>query len=158
DVLLLDEPTNHLDILSIRWLEKFLAAYRGCAIVISHDHRFLDNVSTHVLDVDYATITHYVGDYTSFVKVKREELERLQGEREQQEKAIAHKQAFVDRFRYKATKARQAQSRLKQIEKIEVSDIPETTRRAPSLRFDQERPSGRDVLSVERLSKSYGNK
>jgi len=157
DVLLLDEPTNHLDILSIRWLEKFLVAYKGCAIVISHDQRFLDNIATHILDVDYETITLYTGNYSTFVVEKVATLERKQAERAQQEKVIADKKAFVERFRYKATKARQAQSRLKQLEKIEVIDIAQTSRRTPLLRFDQLRPSGRDVLEVRGLHKAYGD-
>jgi ATPase subunit of ABC transporter with duplicated ATPase domains len=155
DVLLLDEPTNHLDILSIRWLEKFLAAYAGCAIVISHDQRFLDNVATHVLDVDYGTITSYVGDYSAFVVEKQAVRERKQAEIEKAEAEIAHKRAFVERFRYKATKAAQAQSRLKQIERIEVEELAETTRRAPRFAFTQARPSGRDVLAVEHVAKAY---
>ena len=118
DVLLLDEPTNHLDIVSIRWLEKFLTAFPGTAIVISHDHRFLDNVCTHIADVDYETITLYPGDYTHFATAKRAERERRQKEIAQREKQIADHQAFVDRFRYKATKARQAQSKAKLIEKM----------------------------------------
>jgi ATPase subunit of ABC transporter with duplicated ATPase domains len=157
DVLLLDEPTNHLDILSIRWLEKFLVSYKGCAVIISHDQRFLDNVATHILDVDYETVTHYVGNYAAFGEQKQATLERKQAELAQQEKVIADKRAFVDRFRYKATKARQAQSRLKQLEKIEVIEIARTSRRAPSLSFDPLRPSGRDVLEVKGLCKAYGD-
>jgi ATPase subunit of ABC transporter with duplicated ATPase domains len=158
DLLLLDEPTNHLDILSIRWLEKFLAGHGGCVVVISHDQRFLDNVATHVLDVDYGTITLYHGAWSAFVAEKRAERERRQAEIERVEEVIAHKQAFVDRFRYKATKAKQAQSRIKQIEKIEVPDLPESSRRAPTFRFVQARPSGRDVLEATGISKSYGDK
>ncbi len=156
DVLLLDEPTNHLDILSIRWLEKFLVAYKGCAIVISHDQRFLDNIATHILDVDYGTLTLYAGNYSAFAIEKEATLERKEAERSQQEKVIADKKAFVERFRYKATKARQAQSRLKQLEKIEVVELAQSSRRAPVLRFDQLRQSGRDVLEVRGLCKSYG--
>ncbi len=158
DALLLDEPTNHLDILSIRWLEKFLAGYKGCALVISHDQRFLDNVATHILDVDYETINLYVGNYTAFEREKQATLERQESLAAQQEKVIADKKAFVERFRAKATKARQAQSRLKQLEKIEVIEIEETSRRAPVLRFEALRPSGRDVLEVADLSKAYGEK
>jgi ATPase subunit of ABC transporter with duplicated ATPase domains len=158
DVLLLDEPTNHLDILSIRWLEKFLAAYRGAAVVISHDQRFLDNVATHILDIDYETITAYPGNYAAFVVEKEAARTRMEAEIERAEKEIAHKRAFVERFRYKATKAKQAQSRLKQIEKIEVAELEETSRRAPVFRFAQERPSGRDVLEVAGVSKAYGDK
>lgn len=159
DVLLLDEPTNHLDILSIRWLEKFLAAYKGCAVVISHDQRFLDNIATHILDIDYDTITVYPGNYSTFAEEKRAVRTRKQAEIEQAEAVIAHKRAFVDRFRYKATKAAQAQSRLKQIDKIaaEIEELPETSRRAPSFSFTQERPSGKDVIAIENLCKSYGD-
>jgi ATPase subunit of ABC transporter with duplicated ATPase domains len=156
DALFLDEPTNHLDILSIRWLEKFLAGYRGVALVISHDQRFLDNVATHILDVDYETVLPYTGNYTSFVAQKAAIRERKEGEIARAEKIIADKRAFVDRFGAKATKAKQAQSRLKQIERIEVEELKDTSRRAPLFRFVPERPSGRDVLEVEGLSKSYG--
>ncbi len=158
DVLLLDEPTNHLDILSIRWLEKFLAGYQGCAVVISHDQRFLDNVATHILDVDYGTVTLYTGNYSAFTVDKTATRERKQAEIEKAEAEIAHKRAFVERFRYKATKAAQAQSRLKQIDKIEVEELADTTRRSPRFLFTPERPSGRDVLAVEGVSKAYGPK
>jgi ATPase subunit of ABC transporter with duplicated ATPase domains len=158
DVLLLDEPTNHLDILSIRWLEKFLAAYAGCAIVISHDQRFLDNVATHVLDVDYGTITLYTGNYSAFAVEKAAVRARKEAEIEKAQADIAHKQAYVDRFRYKATKSAQAQSRLKQIEKIEVEELADTSRRSPRFLFVSERPSGRDVLFIEGLCKAYGDK
>jgi ATPase subunit of ABC transporter with duplicated ATPase domains len=158
DLLLLDEPTNHLDILSIRWLEKFLAGYRGAALVISHDQRFLDNVVTHVLDVDYETVTEYPGTYTHFVAEKAAVRARKEAEIARQEKIIAEKRAFVERFGAKATKAKQAQSRLKQIEKIEVEELAETSRRAPLFRFEPERASGRDVVELTELQKSYGEK
>ena len=158
DALFLDEPTNHLDILSIRWLEKFLAQYRGVALVISHDQRFLDNVTTHILDVDYETITPYTGNYSSFVQQKEAIRTQKEGQIERAEKIIAEKRAFVDRFGAKATKAKQAQSRLRQIEKIEVEDLKNSSRRAPLFRFTPERQSGRDVLEIEGLSKSYGDK
>jgi ATPase subunit of ABC transporter with duplicated ATPase domains len=158
DILLLDEPTNHLDILSIRWLEDFLRGYQGCAIVISHDHRFLERVSTHILDVDYRTITAYTGSYASFMEQK--ELFRTQKEAEvaRAQKIVADKMAFIERFRAKATKARQAQSRVKQVEKIEVPQLVQSSRRAPSFHFEQQRPSGKDVLEVAGLSKSFGEK
>jgi ATPase subunit of ABC transporter with duplicated ATPase domains len=158
DVLLLDEPTNHLDILSIRWLEKFLAGYRGVALVISHDQRFLDNVATRILDVDYGTVTEYAGNYTAFTGEKVAVRERKETEIARAEKIIAEKRAFVDRFGAKATKAKQAQSRLKQIEKIEVEELASTSRRAPYFRFEPERPSGKDVLDVTHVSKAYGDK
>ncbi|HSO37068.1 MAG TPA: ABC-F family ATP-binding cassette domain-containing protein [Labilithrix sp.] len=158
DVLLLDEPTNHLDILSIRWLEKFLASYQGCAIVISHDQRFLDNVATHVLDVDYGTITVYTGNYTTFAREKGAIRERKEAEIARAESIIAEKKAWVERFGAKATKARQAQSRLKQIEKIEVEELESSSRRAPQFVFTPERKSGRDVLEITGVSKAYGDK
>ena len=160
DLLLLDEPTNHLDILSIRWLEKFLARYEGCAVVISHDQRFLDNVSTHILDVDYGTVTLYHGNFTRFLVQKEETRLRKEGELARMEKIVQEKKDFVARFKAKATKARQAQSRQKQLEKIEdkMEDVPETSRRTPHFNFVPLRQSGREVLTVEHVAKAYGEK
>jgi ATPase subunit of ABC transporter with duplicated ATPase domains len=158
DALFLDEPTNHLDILSIRWLEKFLAGYRGAALVISHDQRFLDNAATHIMDVDYGTITTYTGNYTTFVAEKAAVRERKEAEIARTQKIIAEKRAFVDRFGAKATKAKQAQSRLKQIEKIEVEELQESSRQSPLFRFIPERPSGKDVLEIASVSKAYADK
>ena len=158
DVLLLDEPTNHLDILSIRWLEKFLSGYRGCAVVISHDQRFLDNIATHILDVDYGTITLYTGNYATFAREKTAVRERKEAEIARKEDIIAEKKAWVERFGAKATKARQAQSRLKQIEKIEVEELEQSSRRTPHFAFVPERKSGRDVLEISGVTKSYGEK
>ena len=158
DCLLLDEPTNHLDILSIRWLEKFLESYKGTAIVISHDHRFLDNICTHIVDVDYATITLYPGNYTAFAAAKVADRERKEAEIDKQEKQIADHQAFVDRFRAKATKARQAQSKIKMIERIVIERLPRSSRRYPIFKFHQVRPSGRQVLELAGVSKAYGDK
>jgi len=158
DVLLLDEPTNHLDILSIRWLERFLAGYRGCAIVISHDQRFLDNVATHILDVDYGTITLYTGNYSAFAAEKVAVRERKEAEIARTEATIAEKKAWIERFGAKATKARQAQSRLKQLEKIEVEELESSSRREPRFAFPIEKKSGKDVLTIEHVSKSYGDK
>ena len=159
DVLLLDEPTNHLDILSIRWLEMFLRDYAGPAVVISHDHRFLDNICTAILDVDYETVILYSGDYTFFQKAKRQERERREKEIAAREREIAHHQQFVDRFRAKATKARQAQTKLKLIEKAEESmvELPHSSRRYPNFRFDQQRDSGRDVLKISGVKKAFGD-
>jgi ATPase subunit of ABC transporter with duplicated ATPase domains len=160
DVLMLDEPTNHLDILSIRWLEQFLQGYQGCAVVISHDRRFLDAVATDILDVDHETVTLYRGNYTAFEREKEARLGRAMAELAKKQEEIEHKKAFVDRFGAKATKAKQAQSRQKQIEKIEATivDLKPSSRRAPRIRFVPERPSGRDVLAVEHVSKAYGEK
>ncbi|MBW2458246.1 MAG: ABC-F family ATP-binding cassette domain-containing protein, partial [Deltaproteobacteria bacterium] len=156
DLLLLDEPTNHLDILTIRWLEDYLCAYEGCAVVVSHDHRFIDRVATHILDVDYATVTPYVGNYSKFVVDKQQTRGRKEAEIAKQQQAIAEKKAFIERFRAKNTKARQAQSRVKQIERIEIEELPQTSRRAPLFRFEQQRKSGREVVEAKGIAKAYG--
>ena len=158
DALLLDEPTNHLDILSIRWLEKFLSEYTGLAVVISHDHRFLDNVCNHILDVDYETILLYPGNYQAFIKAKAEERARKEAEIGKREKQIADHKAFIDRFKAKATKARQAQSKMKQMERIVIDRLPTSSRRYPNFRFQSCRPSGKHVLTLEGLGKSYDEK
>jgi ATPase subunit of ABC transporter with duplicated ATPase domains len=159
DVLLLDEPTNHLDILSIRWLEKFLVdSYKGTALVISHDHRFLDNICTHIVDVDYETMILYPGNYNAFLAAKVENRDRKEAEIEKREAEIARHKEFVDRFRAKATKARQAQSKIKMIEKIVIERLPQTSRRYPTFKFKQVRPSGRMALEMEGISKAYGDK
>ncbi len=158
DVLLLDEPTNHLDIVSIRWLETFLESFAGCSVIVSHDHRFLDNVSTQIVDVDYEDIVVYPGSYQRFVQAKAEERARREREIEKRQSEIAEHQAFVERFRAKATKARQAQSKLKKIDRIEIEELPESSRRYPRFRFSQRRPSGRQVLEIEGLGKSYGGR
>ena len=159
DALLLDEPTNHLDILSIRWLEKFLRDFRGPAVVISHDHRFLDNVATHILDVDYETVLAYPGHYTGFLGLKAAERERREKEIAVRQREIAHHRKFVDRFRAKASKARQAQSRVRMIEKKAegLVELPRSSRRYPTFRFGQRRPSGQEVVSVRGVSKSFGD-
>ena len=159
DALLLDEPTNHLDILSIRWLETFLRDFAGAAVVISHDHRFLDNISTCILDIDYETVQLYRGEYTAFVKAKRAERSRREKEIVQREREMAHHQQFVDRFRAKAGKARQAQNKLRLIEKMEeeMVELPKSSRRYPVFRFEQRRKSGRDVLALTGVQKAFGD-
>ena len=159
DVLLLDEPTNHLDILSIRWLEKFLQAFKGPVVVISHDHRFLDNVSTQILDVDYDTVQLYNGDYTHFASAKVSERTRREKEIDNRAREIAHHQDFIDRFRAKASKARQAQSKLRLIQKKagELQELPGSSRRYPTFRFTPLRPSGRDVLKISGIRKAFGD-
>ena len=159
DVLLLDEPTNHLDIVSIRWLEKFLVdTYKGTAIVISHDHRFLDNICTHIVDVDYETMILYPGNYHAFLAAKVGNRDRKEAEIEKREAEIARHKDFIDRFKAKATKARQAQSKVKMIEKIVIERLPQTSRRYPVFKFQQVRPSGRMALELEGISKAYGDK
>ena len=159
DALLLDEPTNHLDILSIRWLETFMRDFSGPVIVISHDHQFLDGIATHILDIDYETVTLYHGNYTAFLEEKRHERERREKDIAGQEREIAHQQEFVNRFKAKATKARQAQSKAKIIEKKMDSMVAlaQSSRRYPTFKFEEWRPSGRDVLKVKGIEKAYGD-
>ncbi|HIF38743.1 MAG TPA: ATP-binding cassette domain-containing protein [Gemmatimonadetes bacterium] len=160
DVLLLDEPTNHLDILSIRWLETFLRDFVGAVVVISHDHRFLDNVSNKILDVDYETVLMYTGNYSQFLKAKVSERERREKEISSRKREISEHQKFVDRFRAKASKARQAQSKIRMIEKKAdaLVTLPPSSRKYPTFRFEQQRASGRDVLKVKGVKKAYGDK
>lgn len=157
-ILLLDEPTNHLDIVSIRWLELFLSSYKGIILLVSHDKRFMDHVCTQILDIDFDTITPYSGNYSAFEQAKA--LFMLQKEKEilAQEKEIAHKQAFIDRFRSKASKARQAQSRIKQLERMEVVEPIKSSRIHPKFNFDIADIGSKEVLAVKNLSKSYGEK
>jgi ATPase subunit of ABC transporter with duplicated ATPase domains len=160
DILLLDEPTNHLDILTIRWLEKFLCAHEGTVLVISHDQRFLDNVATHILDIDYGTITLYHGNYSAFchrktrpsVNASRLKLRAIEAD-------VAHKQAYVDRFRYKASKA---QTGAKQIKTNRKNRHPRARRFVtPSRHPSIWRSFGKAVgmcWKSRRVSKSYGDK
>ena len=159
DVLLLDEPTNHLDILSIRWLEKFLQNFPGPAVIISHDHRFLDNVATKILDVDYATVTLYHGNYSQFGEQKVAERERREKEIEGRQKEIAHHMKFVERFKAKNSKARQAGSKLKMAERLaeDLEELPGSSRRYPKFRFRQGTPSGKDVLKIKGVTKAFGD-
>jgi ATPase subunit of ABC transporter with duplicated ATPase domains len=156
DVLLLDEPTNHLDILSIRWLEKFLLKYRGCVLIVSHDRRFLNSVATHIVDVDYEQVMLYPGNYDDFERSKVEHRERQETEIKKREKEIGEHKAFIDRFKAKATKARQANSRAKRMAKIVIDKLPESSRRYPRFKFKQLRPSGRNVVEVSGVGKAYG--
>ena len=158
DVLLLDEPTNHLDIVSIRWLENYLCTkYDGTLIFISHDRNFLNSVAAHIVDIDYEELRLYTGNYEQFLEAKAlAEIQKLK-EIESYERKTAEMQAFVDRFRAKATKARQAQSRVKQLDKMEVPEVKRSSRISPDLRFEQSRPSGRTVLIVKNVSKKFAD-
>jgi ATPase subunit of ABC transporter with duplicated ATPase domains len=160
DVLLLDEPTNHLDILSIAWLEGFIHDFAGPVVIISHDHQFLDGIATHILDVDYQQITKYTGNYTRFVDAKREERERREKDIASRSREIAQTMEFVERFKAKASKARQAQSKLRMVERKqeEMQELPVSSRRYPNFRLLEQRASGRDVLKTKGIKKTYGEK
>jgi ATPase subunit of ABC transporter with duplicated ATPase domains len=159
DVLLLDEPTNHLDILSIAWLEAYLKSeFRGVLIFISHDQNFLENLSTQIVDVDYGDVRLYPTSYKKFLADKQLYADQKASERKSLEKRIEQMQGFVDRFRAKASKARQAQSRVKQIERIELPDIEHSSRVSPTFKFSQTRPPGKVVLTVHEATKYFGPK
>lgn len=158
DVLLLDEPTNHLDLESVTWLEGFLRAYDGAVVLVSHDRAFMDGIVNKVAEIDQRTITVYSGDYQNYVKARELAIEQLKVKHDAQIKEIAHMQAFVDRFRFKNTKARQAQERIRRIEKIksELVEVPEQ-RQAVRFRFPQPPRTGDMVIALEDVHKSYGD-
>lgn len=156
DVMLLDEPTNHLDILSIAWLEQFLKTnFKGLLIFISHDRGFLNSVSTNILDIDYDTIMDYPGDYDKFCQSKEERLILKKNELKNQEKKIDALQGFVDRFGAKASKASQAASRQKMIDRIELVEIKDSNIFKPYFNFKQQNPSGKTVVTVDDLHKNF---
>jgi ATPase subunit of ABC transporter with duplicated ATPase domains len=156
DVLLLDEPTNHLDIISIYWLENYLKEkFKGALLFISHDVMFLNNVSTHILDIDYGEISQYTGNYDKFASQKQQIVEHKMHEVNYLEKKLAKMQEFVNKFRA-GTRSKQASSREKQMDRIELPDIQKSSRVSPYFNFKQKRPSGKHVLKVEALAKSYG--
>ncbi len=159
EVLLLDEPTNHLDLESVRWLEGFLRTYEGAVIVVSHDRAFMDNMVDRVAEVADGTVNLYKGNYTAYLKAREERLERLRAERAKQDEEIAHLQAFVDKFRYKATKAKQAQERARRIEKIMEDRIvlPEE-KKTVHFNFKQPPRTGDIVVKARGLRKAFGDK
>ena len=158
DILLLDEPTNYLDIVSIDWLEKFLLNYQGVLLLVSHDRRFMNNIATCIIDIDFCTMTSYKGNYNQFERAKKAALELKEKEIAAQEKDIERKQEFIDRFKAKASKARQAQSRVKQLEKITIIKSVRSSRIAPKFSFLIENKSSKEVLEVKNLNKNYQEK
>jgi ATPase subunit of ABC transporter with duplicated ATPase domains len=163
DVMLLDEPTNHLDLESIQWLIDFLVdEHRGTLLVVSHDRHFLNSVATHIADIDYRTITVYTGNYAEFVDAKYENQQRAEAVAQSAKKKIGELQDFVQRFGSHASKSKQAQSRLKQIDKLEEIVETKGAKRSslvrPYVRFDMAKPSGRDVARVESVRKTFGEK
>ncbi len=158
DVLLLDEPTNHLDIVSIAWLETFLLTFPGCVVTVSHDHHFLNSTCTHIIDVDYELLTMYSGNYDFFEKKKVENRERKEHEIAKQEVIIADAKKFIERFKAKASKAKQAQSKVKQVEKMEIAVMAKSSRRWPLFKFKAARDTGKIVLTVDKICKSFDEK
>src|SRR5882762_2864639 len=152
--LLLDEPTNSLDIDSIHWLEDFLESYEGTLIVISHDRHFLNAISTHVADIDYETIITYGGIYDDMVRAKAGVRSRIESENADKMKRREQLQEFVARFSA-GTRASQVQSRIKQLEKLSLADVKKSNIARPFIKFEQKRPSGKQTLTLEGLSKGF---
>lgn len=156
DVLLLDEPTNHLDINAIEWLEKYLKTYKNAVVIVSHDREFLDKTVNIVYEIEWGKITKYIGNYTDFAKKKRIDWETQRKEFIEQQKKIAHLNKFVERFRYKASKASMAQSKLKQIERLDNVKMPETPNtKSFHTNFEPETKSAELVLSAKDLTIGY---
>ncbi len=163
DVALLDEPTDHLDLESIHWLIRFLVDdFAGTVLVVSHDRHFLNSIATHVADIDFGTITIYTGNYADFVAAKYENQQRAEAVAQSAKKKIDELQGFVQRFGSHASKSKQAQSRVKQIEKladiVETKGAKQSSLVRPYVRFEMEKPSGRDVLRIDGVRKAFGPK
>jgi ATPase subunit of ABC transporter with duplicated ATPase domains len=155
ECLLLDEPTNHLDIDSIHWLEQFLLNYQGTLVVISHDRHFINSVATHIADIDYETIIVYTGNYDDMVIQKSEVRSRIESENSDKAKKVAQLKDFIARFGA-GTRASQVQGRKKEIEKLQGSDLKRSNIQRPFIRFEiGNRPSGKHVLRVEHLKKTF---
>jgi ATP-binding cassette, subfamily F, member 3 len=157
DLLLLDEPTNHLDLDARNWLEAYLAAYPHAVILVSHDRYFLDAVVTRIADLALRTITDYHCNYSQYLVQREEKMARLRDAKKRQDEEIARVQEFIDRFRYKATKAAQVQSRVKMLEKIERIEVPPERKRI-RFQFPAAPKSGRMVIELRGVHKAYGDK
>ena len=157
DILLLDEPTNNLDINTIRWLETVLNERKSTMVIISHDRHFLNAVCTHIADIDYGELRVYPGTYDDFMIASTQARERLQSENAKKSAQIADLRQFVSRFSANASKAKQATSRARQIEKIKLEDVKPSSRVSPFIRFNQEKKLHRLALTLENLEHGYDN-
>ena len=155
DLFLLDEPTNHLDIESIQWLEDFLKNYKGAVVLVSHDRAFLDNVTNRTVEISLGRIYDYKANYTKYIQLHAERREQQIAAYNNQQKQIQDTEAFIERFRYKATKSVQVQSRIKQLEKIERIEIDEEDTTRLNMKFPPAPRSGRIVVEVKELTKKY---
>ncbi len=154
DIILLDEPTNGLDIHSINWLEDFLMDYPGTVIVVSHDRHFLNNVCTHIVDIDFTKIKLYVGNYDFWYESSQLIQRMLRDQNKKKEDKIKELQSFIQRFSANKSKSRQATSRKKLLDKITVEEMPASSRRYPYVGFQMDREPGKEILTVEGLSKT----
>ncbi len=157
-LLLLDEPTNHLDIDAIQWLESFLKTYRGSVLLVSHDRSFLDNLTTRTLEINNGKIYDFKVPYSQYLVLSRERIAQQQAVYSNQQKQIKEIEDFIERFRYKATKARQVQSRIRQLEKMERAEVDQRDEAAVHFRFPPVPRSGKVVVEGKNVSKSYGRK
>jgi ATP-binding cassette subfamily F protein 3 len=156
DFILLDEPTNHLDIESIQWIEEYLFNYRGAVVIISHDRAFLDRVTNRTIEISMGRITDYKVSYSRYMELREERREQQVAAWQNQQKMIKDTEEFIERFRYKATKAVQVQSRIKQLNKLNRIEIEDEDNAVMNIKFPPAPRSGRDVVKTENLSKSYG--
>lgn len=154
DILILDEPTNYLDINAKIWLENFLLDFKNTVIVVSHDRHFLNKVCTHILDIDYGKIKMYVGNYDFWLESSELIQKQMRDSNKKKEDKIKELQEFIRRFSANASKSKQATSRKKLLEKIELDDIAQSSRKYPYINFDIDRPLGRDVLELKGISKT----
>jgi ATP-binding cassette subfamily F protein 3 len=157
DVLLLDEPTNHLDLASVEWLQGFLASYAGAIVLVSHDRDFINTIANRVAELARGSLTEYVGDYADFVDQREERIAALERAAAAQQRRVAQTERFIERFRYKATKARQVQSRIKGLERLDRVDVPTTRQKSVKFRFPQPPRSGRTVIRLDGVVKRYGD-
>ena len=156
DLLLLDEPTNHLDLASVEWLQGFLAEYAGAVVLVSHDRDFVNAVVNRVAELHAGMLTEYVGDYADFVEQREARIEQLTQAAAAQERKVAQVERFIERFRYKASKARQVQSRIKSLDRLERVANPAQRARSVKFRFPEPPRSGRSVIRLEGIVKRYG--
>ena len=157
DVLMLDEPTNHLDLESVGWLQQFLAGYDGAVVLISHDRDFINAMATQVVEVADGRVTAYAGDYEFFITARAERQEQLLATAKNQAKKVAEIEAFVERFRYKASKAKQVQSRIKMLDRMDTIEVEDRKARAMKLSFGEAPRAGRTVVELTGARKAYGD-
>jgi ATPase subunit of ABC transporter with duplicated ATPase domains len=154
DIILLDEPTNHLDIDSVEWLENFLLEFTGTVIVVSHDRHFLNTICTHIVDIDYSKIKIYVGNYDFWYESSQLIQKMMRDQNKKSEDKAKELQSFIARFSANKSKAKQATSRRKLLEKLNLEDMPVSSRRYPFIGFQMDREPGKEILTVDNISKS----
>ncbi|MDG1097883.1 MAG: ABC-F family ATP-binding cassette domain-containing protein [Bacteroidia bacterium] len=155
DLLMLDEPTNHLDLPTIEWLETYLQSYNGTFIVVSHDRHFLDNTVTRTVEVSYSQLNHFKGNFTKYLDLKAENDALMARKFQNQQSFINQQMQFISRFRYKASKAKAVQSRVRQLDKMDKIEIPEEEKRKFEIRFNIKITPGKQILKIDKISKAY---